>query len=266
MQKGRVKLGDGCHLSWRLEGPVGAPVLVMSHSLGADMDMWALQVRALSQAFQVLRYDTRGHGSSDAPAGAYSLDRLGRDVVELLAALQIERAHFCGLSLGGMVGQWLGWRAPEKLDRLILANTAAYMGPPSVWDERIHAVRIGGVAAVADAVLSRWLTPTFAASHKDDVAVLRAMFLKTQPQGYAGACAAIRDMDLRRVNELIAAPSLVIAGGDDPATPPSEAQAIAAAVRDAILKELSAAHLSNVERPDDFTQAVMDFLDEGSKS
>lgn len=257
---GTVAMGDGCRIAYRFDGPVDAPVLLLSNSLGSTMEMWAPQVESLSRYFRLLRYDSRGHGRSDVPAGAYSLDRLGRDVVELLDALGLDRVHFCGVSKGGMVGQWLGYRAPERIDRLILSNTSAYMGPPSGWDARINAAREGGMAAIADAVVERWFTSEFRAAGSDVFAGARAMIVATDPVGYAGCCAAIRDMDLRPTAPLIARPTLVIAGADDPATPPSEGEAIAAAVPGSRVALVPGAHLANLERPADYLAVVLDFL------
>lgn len=256
----RATMGDGCGIAYRFDGPEDAPVLLLSNSLGSTMDMWAPQVEPLSRYFRLLRYDSRGHGRSDVPQGAYSLDRLGRDVVELLDALGLERVHYCGVSKGGMVGQWLGFRAPERIDRLILSNTSAYMGPPPGWDARIVAVREGGMAALADAVVERWFTPAFRQPDNEVFANARTMILATDPAGYAGCCAAIRDMDLRPTAPLISRPTLVIAGTEDPATPPSDGEAIASAVPGARLATLPAAHLSNLERPDDYCAILLDFL------
>lgn len=253
-------LGDGCRIAWRIEGPEGGPVLMLSNSLGTNMDMWAPQIAALGARFRLLRYDSRGHGRSDAPQGAYGLDRLGRDVVELLDAIGLERVHFCGLSKGGMVGQWLGARAPDRIDRLILANTASYMGPPANWDARIETVKRDGMAALTNAVLERWFTPEFRAAQPEPVAKVRDMLLATQPNGYAGCCAAIRDMDLRPLIAQIRVPTLVIVGSADPATPPFDGQAIAAAIPGAHVVELNAAHLSNIEQSDAFTEALLSFL------
>lgn len=256
----RAAMGDGCGIAWRFDGPAGAPVLLLSNSLGSNMEMWAPQVEPLSRHFRLLRYDSRGHGRSDVPSGAYSLDRLGRDVVELLDALGLERVHFCGVSKGGMVGQWLGYRAPERIDRLILSNTSAYMGPPSGWDARIAAVREGGMAALADAVVERWFTPAFRGPDNEVFDAAKAMILATNPEGYTGCCAAIRDMDLRPTASLIARPTLVIAGTEDPATPSAEGEAIAKTVPGAELATLPAAHLSNLERPNDYSAILLDFL------
>nr|WP_314433123.1 3-oxoadipate enol-lactonase [uncultured Brevundimonas sp.] len=253
-------MGDGCRLAYRFDGPEDAPILLLSNSLGTRMEMWDAQMGAFSARFRVLRYDSRGHGASDAPAGAYSLDRLGRDVVELLDALGLDRVAFCGLSLGGMVGQWMGVRAPERLARLVLANTSAFMGPPSSWDARIAAALSQGMAPLATASAARWFTPDFAARAPEPIAVIEAGLLATPPQGYAGCCAAIRDMDLRRLGGLITTPTLVIAGASDPATPLDHAEALISTIADARLTVLDAAHLSNVEQPDAFSQAVLSFL------
>lgn len=253
-----ITAGDGCRIAYRLEGPEAAPVLLLSNSLGTAMEMWAPQIPALARSFRVLRYDSRGHGQSDAPAGAYSMDRLGRDVIEMLDALSVSKVLFCGLSKGGMVGQWLGIRAPERLERLVLVNTSPFMGPPSSWDSRIAAVHQGGLAALVDAVLDRWFTPAFLATPKEQIAPVRAMLTATDPGGYAGCCAAIRDMDMRPILGLIATPTLVIGGSEDPATPPPHSELLARAIPGARLEMLPAAHLSNVEQAEAFTAAVLD--------
>lgn len=253
--------GDGCRIAYRFDGPQDAPILLLSNSLGTDMGMWEPQMAAFSTHFRVLRYDQRGHGASDAPIGSYSMDRLGRDVIELLDWLSHETVHFCGLSLGGMIGQWLGIRAPERLGRLILANTSSYMGPPSAWDGRIDIVREQGMASLAQASIERWFTQSFAAKALDAIAPIATMLQATDPDGYAGCCAAIRDMDMRRIVRLIPTPTLVIGGRHDPATPPSHSETLASAIPGAKLAMLDAAHLSNVECAEIFVRIVSDFLD-----
>lgn len=259
MVEGVIETGDGCRIAWREDGDAAAPVLLLSNSLGTAMAMWDAQLPAFSKHFRVIRYDSRGHGRSDAPPGGYSIDRLGRDVIELADALGIGRFHFCGLSKGGMVGQWLGWRAPERLDRLVLANTSPYMGPPSGWDDRIRAVLANGMAAMTEAVLERWFTKDFRARPGAAVDAVRNMLLDTKPGGYAGCSAAIRDMDQRALLTLIEVPTLVIAGDADPATPLEHAHLLTNGIRGAELRLLSAAHLSNVEQPEAFTDAVLAF-------
>jgi 3-oxoadipate enol-lactonase len=254
----------------RIDGPAGAPVLVLSNSLGADLAMWDPQIPTLTKQFRVLRYDQRGHGASTVTAaardssrlapGAYSLEALGRDVLSLLDALKIKRAHFCGLSMGGATGMWLAANAPERVDRLVLANTAPKFSTPEAWNARIDAVRKGGVEAIADAVLERWLTSGFRARDPETTARMRKMMVATPVAGYIGCCAAIRDADLRDALPKIAAPTLVIAGTHDPANPPAEGRAFAARIPGARVVELDAAHISNVEAPEEFTAQLVGFL------
>lgn len=251
---------DGCRIAYRFDGPEGAPVLLLSNSLGTTMQMWVPQMAAFTARFRVLRYDSRGHGQSDSPAGAYSMDRLGRDAVQLLDALNLETVDFCGLSKGGMIGQWLGVRAPERIRKLILANTSAYMGPPSGWQSRIDGVLANGMAPLAEASIARWFTPDFPSAVPDVAAPIRAMLTACDAAGYAGCCAAIRDMDQRPTTALIQPPTLVIAGARDPSTSVADGRWLADTVKDGRLVEIDAAHLSNVEQPEAFAAAVLDFL------
>ncbi|QVQ25123.1 alpha/beta fold hydrolase [Achromobacter deleyi] len=253
--------GDGVRIAYRFDGDAGLPVLVLSNSIGTTLHMWDAQIPALSRAFRVLRYDTRGHGASGVPAGAYSLDRLGRDVIELMDGLGIGRAHFLGLSLGGMIGQWLGVHAPDRVDRLILAHTSAYLGPAPQWDERIAAtLQAPDMADTAAMFLGNWFPAPMLQAGGPVIDAFRAMLLATDPQGLAGAFAAVRDMDLRRTIALIPRPTLVIAGRDDTVTAASHGELIAATVRGAELRVLPAVHLSNIERPGEFLDAVLTFL------
>ena len=231
------------HFNCRMDGPADAPVVVLSNSLGADLTMWEAQMPALTAKFRVLRYDQRGHGTSTAtPAardssklapGAYSIEALGRDVLMLLDALKIPRAHFCGISMGGGTGMWLAANAPERIDRLVLANTAPKFGTPEAWNARIDAVRKGGVDAIADAVLERWFTSAFRARDPDTTARMRKMMVATPVEGYLGCCAAVRDADLRGALASIRSPTLVIVGTHDPANPPAEGRAFAEKIRGA---------------------------------
>lgn len=252
--------GDGCRIAYRFDGPAHAPVLLLSNSLGTAMGMWDPQMEALTAHARVLRYDMRGHGKSGVPDGAYSLDRLGRDVVELLDGLEIGRVDFCGLSLGGMVGQWLGIRAPDRLRRLILANTSSYMGLPADWDVRIELARANGMSWLAATSVERWFTPEFRARNSGKMSAVTAMLLATDASGYVGCCAAIRDMDMRPTVGLIDIPTLVIGGTADPATPPPHSEALAEAIARARLVMLDAAHLSNVEQADAFGAAMLSFF------
>ncbi|SDY53256.1 3-oxoadipate enol-lactonase [Micromonospora pattaloongensis] len=244
-----------------VEGPADAPVLLLGNSLGSTLAMWEPQLPRLAEQFRVVRFDTRGHGRSPVPTGPYALADLGGDVLALLDRLGVARAHFCGLSLGGMVGMWLAAHAPERVDRLVLCCTSARLGPPEGWAERARAVRAQGTVAVADAVLQRWFTPGFTSRKPDRVAALRAMVAQTPAEGYAGCCEAIADMDLEPVLPRIAAPTLVIAGADDPATPPAHAETIAAGIPDARVTVLTdAAHLANVEQSDRVTDLIITHL------
>lgn len=253
--------GDGVRIAYRFDGAAGLPVLVLSNSIGTSLHMWDDQIPALSRAFRVLRYDMRGHGASGVPPGAYSQDRLGRDVIELLDGLGLGRVHFLGLSLGGMVGQWLGVHAPQRIDRLVLANTSAYLGPAPQWDERIAAtLQAPDMTDTAEMFLANWFPASMLRAGGPVIDAFRAMLLATDRQGLAGAFAAVRDMDLRRPIALITRPTLVIAGRDDTVTAASHGEFIAAAVPGAQLRVLPAVHLSNIERPAEFLDAVLTFL------
>lgn len=259
-----ITTGDGYRLAYRLDGDAGKPVLVLSNSIATTLHMWDGQVDALAEHFRVLRYDARGHGESDAPAGAYSMDRLGRDVIELLDALGIERAHFLGLSLGGFIGQWLGIHAPERIDRLILSNTSAHLGPPSEFDARIAALRTSpDMDAVAQAFLANWFPASMLDATDPAIEPFRDMLLSTSPQGLAGSYAAVRDADLRRTIALIQRPTLVIAGANDTVTLASHGEYIAATVPGAQLVILPAVHLPNVEHTDAYVRTVLNFLLDG---
>jgi 3-oxoadipate enol-lactonase len=248
--------------NFRVEGPAETPVLVLSNSLGTNLAMWDVQMPALTARFRVLRYDTRGHGSSTVTPGAYSIEMLARDVLALLDALKIKRAHFCGLSMGGMTGMWLGAHVPERIDRLVLANTAPKIGSAETWNARIESVRQGGMEAIADAVLGLWFTAGFRARAPETVARMRSMLTATPAEGYIESCAAIRDMDHSNAISSIRCPTLVIAGAHDAATPPAAGREMAQKIPGARCVELDAAHISNVEAADRFTAATITFLTE----
>ncbi|MBM7059085.1 3-oxoadipate enol-lactonase [Pseudomonas sp. UL073] len=257
-----VKLADG-ELNYLLEGPEDAPVLVLSNSLGTDLHMWDAQIAGFTERFCVLRYDTRGHGQSLVSPGPYSIDQLGRDVLALLDALDIERAHFCGLSMGGLIGQWFGIHAGARLDKLVLCNTAAKIGGPEVWNPRIDTVLAGGAQAMRDlrdASISRWFTAEFAAAEPAKVEPIVGMLAQTAPEGYAANCAAVRDADFREQLGLIEAPTLIVCGSGDPVTTTEHGRFLQQHIRGAELVEFEAAHLSNVQAGDAFTQRVLEFL------
>jgi 3-oxoadipate enol-lactonase len=250
-------------LHHELSGPERAPALLLGGSLGTTLGMWEPQVPALSRQLRVAPFDHRGHGRSPVPPGPYEIADLGRDVLALLDRLGLERASYCGLSIGGMVGMWLAANAPERVERLVLICTAAHLPPASAWIERAEAVRAAGtVAVVADAVVDRWLTPAFRAAHPDVRDRLRAMLAASPPDGYAACCEAIARMDLRDELPRIAAPTLVIAGADDAAAPPEHAHAIAAAIPDAHVEVLApAAHLASVERAGEVNRLISEHLE-----
>lgn len=238
-----------------------APVLVLSNSLGSDLSMWDAQVGPLSDRFRVVRYDTRGHGRSPVPDGPYSLDDLVDDVVALLDRLGLERAHFAGLSLGGMTGMRLAAREPGRVDRLALLCTAPVMPPASGWTDRAATVRADGVGAIAPAVVARWFTEEFRAADPTRVSAYEQMVASTPAEGYAGCCEAIAAMDLVTAGDLqrISAPTLAVAGASDPAAPPARLQEIVDAVPDARLLVVErAAHLANAEQPDTVTTALVE--------
>jgi 3-oxoadipate enol-lactonase len=223
--------------------------------------MWDSQL-ALAERLHVIRHDHRGHGRSPVPPGPYDIEDLGRDVLALLDALELERVSYCGLSIGGMVGMWLGANAPERIDRLILICTSAHAPPASAWAERAAAVReAGSVEVIADAVVGRWLTPAYAAEHPELVAELRAMLVATDPEGYAASCGALERMDLRDQLGRITAPTLVISGAQDEALPPEQQQLIADAIPGARLETVDpGAHIAAVERPARVNELIADHL------
>jgi 3-oxoadipate enol-lactonase len=255
------RTGDGCRVAYRWEGAEGLPVLVLSNSIATNLSMWDRQVAELARSFRVLRYDFRGHGGSDVPVGAYSLDRLGRDVLEMLDSLQVARVHFCGLSLGGFVGQWLGIHAPERIERLILSNTSSHLEPVAYFDEQIRRVLAAkDMLDTAELFMKNWFPGSMLAGRNEAVAEFRAMVRATAPVGLAGCFAAVRDSDLRRTISLITAPTLVIGGEEDKVTLASHSEAITAAIPGARLLLLPGVHMLNVERPAEFMSAVMGFL------
>ncbi len=253
---------NGIRLYYELAGPADAPVVMLSNSLGTRLEMWDPQVHALAERYRVLRYDSRGHGRSDAPDGPYTIDLLADDALGLLDALHVERVHFCGLSKGGMVGQVLGARHGERLISLALCATAAHMPQREVWGERIRVATEQGMTALADAVIERWFTEAFRREPGIVVDRVRQMILDTPPHGYAACCAAIRDMDLRELITGIRVPTLVIVGEDDPATPPEKAREIQSLIPGAQLEVIAdAAHLLNIEQDVAFDAALASLLD-----
>ena len=248
-------------LEHRFDGDPGAPPLLVANSLGAELGMWDEQVPAFAASFRVLRYNQRGHGGSQTPRGPYSIADLAGDAIDLLDRHEIERADFAGVSLGGMVALWLAIHAPQRIGRLILGSTTAYGGGPEMWVERAATVREKGMGALAEATLERWFTPEFHANHPDRLDEIRAMLLRTDPEGYAGCCEAIGEHDLRDRLGDIEAPTLVITAADDPSIDPEQGRALAEAIPDARHCPLpEGRHLVNVERPRETTEAMLEHL------
>jgi len=251
---------NGEDFSVRVDGPKGYPALLLSNSLSSDMSMWDDQIPVWSERFQVIRYDQRGHGRSVVSPAPYSIEQLGRDAIGVMDALGIDKAHWCGLSMGGMVGMWVLTNAPERIGRAVLANTAAHMGPPELWNGRIRTAERGGMEALVEPTIERWFPEDFRKSAPDTMDRMRAMILRTPVEGYQGCCAAIRDMDQRETIRSIDNPVLVIIGSNDPATKPVDGQ-LNERVKGSQLEILkSASHLSNVEQPEAFTNAITSFL------
>ena len=222
--------------------------------------LWARQVPALSQAFRVITYDPRGHGQSSSPPGDYTLDDLGRDAVAVLDAVGVERAHVCGISMGGITVLWLGIHAAARVDRIVAANTAARIGSLQSWGDRIALVRAEGLAGVAEQAMPRWFTEPFRQREPETIERFRQMVATNSVNGYLGCCAALRDGDLREALPRITSPLLGIAGAEDMLTPPEALAFVRDQVKGATLLTLPCSHISNVEMADAFNRAVLAFL------
>ncbi len=254
-----VKVGD-TRLFYRLEGMAGGPILVLSHSIGTDHAMWELQMPDLLPYFQVLRYDTRGHGASDAPNSEYSIAQLGSDLIGLADALGIANFAFCGLSLGGGIGQWLAANSSERITKLVLANTSPTFGSPANWQTRMAAVQKGGMASIVDLAMQRFFSPE-TIHGSAEAASVRSVLLGTSPDGYIGCCAALRDADLIPQLSRIKSPTLIIVGERDVSTPwEGHGEILAREIAGSRVVCLPAAHLSNIECPRSFAAALLDFL------
>ena len=250
----------GCFRAfYRLEGKLGLPVLMLSHSIGTDHAMWDPQVSSLLPYFQILRYDIRGHGASDAPSGDYTIEQLAQDALLLTDSLNIDKFAFCGISLGGAIGQWLASNGPARLSKVVLANASPQFGPPANWETRRTTVLRDGTAAIADLAMSRFFSPQQLGS--SEASSVRSVLLGTDRTGYAGCCAALRDFNHTASLPKIQVPTLVIAGDRDVSTPwTGHGDILAREIPGARSVQLPAAHLSNLERPRSFTAALLDFL------
>ncbi len=256
---GQLQTDDGIMLAWRDDGDPDSPPLLLANSLGTTMAMWDAQIPLWMQSHRVIRFDTCGHGRSAIRPTGFGIDRLGLDALAVLNHFGIDRANFVGLSLGGMVGQWLGMHAAHRLSRLVLANTSAHIPPAAAWDARIMSVLTDGMTAIGSAVAERWFTPDFFAQSLVP-AMMQAMLHGISAPGYAAACAAIRDMDFSDGVSAITCPTLIIGGLHDPATPPPHSTQLAEAITGAAIIWLEAAHLSNAEQPQLFATAVANFF------
>lgn len=258
----RIK-ANGIRMNYELSGKKGAPVVVLSHSLSSNLLMWNPQIDALNLYFQVLRYDTRGHGATDAPSGSYTLELLAEDVIGLLDALGIDRVHFVGLSMGGMIGQCLVLNHPHRLKSLVLCGTASFVPAEAqpVWQERLDKVRKKGTEALSEETMERWFTPVFLRQNPPMVKLIREQILATPAAGYIGCAEAIRRLNYLDSISAIKIPTLIMVGEDDPGTPVSASEAMHERITGSKLVVLpSARHLSNVEQTDQFNGALLKFL------
>jgi 3-oxoadipate enol-lactonase len=247
-------------LHYALSGPPAAPALILSNSLGTNFSMWDAQAPAFEKQFRLLRYDMRGHGQSSAPPAPYSAPDLARDILSLANSLSIPRFHFCGLSIGGMIGMSLALQAPDRLQKLVLCNTAPTIGTLEFWNTRIQTVQSKGMKEVASAVTARWFTPGFQQSSPEKVASAICVLESLDPQGYVGGCTAVRDFNFRERVSQIRTPTLVISGTHDPAATTTDGRFLAEQIPGARYTELNTSHLSNIEAPAQFNDAVLSFL------
>jgi 3-oxoadipate enol-lactonase len=253
---------NGTTLNYRFDGPEQGVVVILSNSLATNLTMWDYQVPTLVKAgYRVLRYDSRGHGQSAVPPGAYSIEMLTSDAIGLMDSLGLDKVHFCGLSMGGMVGQMLGARYGDRLISLVLSSTSANISPRELWDERIESVRKSGMAAVVDSTIERWFTRKGRESLVAEVDRIRKMILSMPVEGYCSCCAAIRDMDLSEVIQTISNRVMIIVGEHDQGTPVATAQSIHEKIALSELRIITgAAHLVSVEQADVFNTTLLEFI------
>jgi 3-oxoadipate enol-lactonase len=252
----------GGTIAYTVEGDRDRPALLLSHALGTNGELWNPQRPDLTRAFRVISYDTRGHGASSAPPGDYTVDQLGHDALAVLDAAGVDRAAICGLSLGALTAIWLAQHAAPRVTAIVLANTAARIGSPAIWQDRRDLVMTRGLAPVAETGPERWFTEPFRRARPDEVARCRQMLLGGSASGYAACAAALRDADLRPDLGRIDMPVLVVIGQHDPVTTVADGEALRNGIRGARAVTLNAAHFSNIEQPEAFTQATVEFLTE----
>lgn len=252
---------NGARIHYRLDGGPGAPVVMLSNSLMSDHTMWDPQMPALLERFRVLRYDTRGHGESEATPAPYRIEQLADDAAALIEAAGVGAVHFVGLSMGGMIGQQLAVRHPTKVLSLSLCDTASEMPPAAMWNERIAAARAGGVALLVDNTIKRWFVASFVEREPETIATVRRMIAKTSAEGYIGCASAVRDMSQTHILRQIAVPTQVIVGREDPACTLAASEVLQREIAGATLHVIDdAAHLSNIEKPEQFTRLLVDFI------
>ncbi|MDO5638858.1 MAG: 3-oxoadipate enol-lactonase [Neisseria sp.] len=252
--------GPRGRLFYQTYGDPARPALIFSNSLGTDHSMWQPQINALQDDFYLIAYDSRGHGQSEVPQGSYTLADLGADVIDVLNAAAVERAHFCGISMGGLTGQWLGIHAPQRFDKLIISNTAAKIGNTEAWQQRADSVRQQGLADIAASAASRWFTDGFTVARPQTVADLSGKLAAQSPAGYAACCEALAAADLRGEVSQIGVPTLIIGGRADPVTTVADAEWLQTQIAGAQLTLLDASHIANIEADAGFTQVLRRFL------
>ncbi|WP_348811804.1 bifunctional 3-oxoadipate enol-lactonase/4-carboxymuconolactone decarboxylase PcaDC [Flavobacterium maritimum] len=246
--------------NYKISGTPNSPVLVFSNSLGADMGMWDELIPFLLPYFRVLQYDTRGHGGSEVTESPYTIDVLGNDVIALLDELKIDKVYFCGLSMGGLIGQWLGINHPDRILKLIISNTDAKIGTAEIWNDRINTITKEGMQIIADGTMERWFTDDFRKNNPNRIAEIKAVFVKNNALGYANSCAAVRDADFRKDLHKISAETLVITGNEDAVTNVEQAKELVKNIPNSNLEILAARHLSSTELPEAYSEILINFI------
>lgn len=255
-----ICISQDAHIHYQTFGDANAPAVIFSNSLGTNDQMWQAQIDALQHDHFVICYDTRGHGRSSAPQGPYTLQQLGQDVIELLDHLEIQRASFCGISMGGLTGQWLAIQYPHRFQHLVISNSAAKVGQESAWRERAALVRQQGLRQIAETAASRWFSDGFIQNHHAVVEKLSQDLAAGSAEGYASCCEALAEADLREQIQQISIPTLIIAGAKDPVTTVADAEFMQQRIQDSQMIRLDASHISNIEAADAFNQALRAFI------